>query len=285
MISTGQKTQKSKRLKKSDFKHRLFIESYGVEIRLVSNRAEAIEAARIILQKYLPDCFTETAETETAHQFRLVWNESEKDTLYKNGESVFTRVSREKSLEYVGSEIRRTIAEFAVGRVFIHAGVVGWKGKVILIPGMSFSGKTSLTAALVKRGAVYYSDEYAILDEDGFVYPFPKTLSIRRDGDRFTQTEYSVEALGGKAAAEKNRLGMVFISRYKPNASWKPQILTPAKGILEIIKHTVSIRTNPSYVLKVLTKAIENAGIVKSNRGDVSKFAGLILDFYEENYL
>src|SRR4051795_2847365 len=31
-------------------------------------------------------------------------------------------------------------------RVFIHAGVVGWNGGAILIPGASFSGKTRLVA-------------------------------------------------------------------------------------------------------------------------------------------
>jgi uridine kinase len=41
----------------------------------------------------------------------------------------------------------------------------------IAIPGRSFSGKTSLVTALVRAGAVYYSDEFAVIDRDGLVRP------------------------------------------------------------------------------------------------------------------
>ena len=59
-------------------------------------------------------------------------------------------------------------------RVFVHAGVVGWKGHAIVIPGRSRSGKTTLVAELVKAGAEYYSDEFAVLDAEGRVHPFPE---------------------------------------------------------------------------------------------------------------
>jgi hypothetical protein len=279
--SAVQKAHTARRVKKSDFRHHLFIESYGVRIRIDCNTPDGIEDVRQTLSAYLPDCFREIAETEAEHCFTLVRNRNGKDSFYKNGEKVFTGVVRETALETAGSEIRRTIAEFAVGRVFIHAGAVGWKGRAILIPGKSFSGKTSLTAALVKRGALYYSDEYAILDEDGFVHPFPKTLSVRGEIDDYTQVEYPVETLGGRAATEKNRVAMVLITEYKPKAKWNPQILSSAQGTMEIIKNTIPIRANPNFVLKVLNLIAREAIIVKSNRGDVSKFADLILDFFE----
>jgi hypothetical protein len=50
---------------------------------------------------------------------------------------------------------------------------------------------------------------------------------------------------------------------------------------MEIIKNTIPIRANPNFVLKVLNLIAREAIIVKSNRGDVSKFADLILDFFE----
>src|SRR6201989_340392 len=59
------------------------------------------------------------------------------------------------------SDLRLYVAERARRRVFVHAGAVGWRGRAILIPGRSFSGKTTLVAELVKAGAKYYSDEYA----------------------------------------------------------------------------------------------------------------------------
>jgi hypothetical protein len=278
---TAARNPNSARVKKSDFTHHLFIESYGVKIRITTNKAEAVGAVRKILDTCLPDCYTETAPGETDHDFCLRWNPSGIDSFYKNGTKLYGSEKREMLLENLGSEVRRTVAEFAVGRVFIHSGVVSWKGKAIIIPAKSMGGKTSLTAALVKRGALYYSDEYAILDETGCVHPFPKTLSVRGIIDKYKQVERPVEFFGGKAATDKAPVGMFLLTSYKPHARWTPEILSPARGILEILKHTVPIRTDPAYVLGVLKQAASRALIVKSNRGDVSKSVEAILDFFE----
>ena len=57
--------------------------------------------------------------------------------------------------------------------VFLHAGVVGWGGRALLLPGRSFAGKSTLVEALVRAGAIYYSDEYAVLDLQGGSTPSP----------------------------------------------------------------------------------------------------------------
>ena len=51
--------------------------------------------------------------------------------------------------------------------------MVGCGGGALLLPGGSFTGKTTLVGALVRAGAVYYSDQYALLDEDGLIHPYP----------------------------------------------------------------------------------------------------------------
>ena len=280
---TKDKAQTASRLRKGDFKYQFYLESFGVKIGISSNAPEAIEAVKKALAIYLPACFTEIEKTATEHHFMFVWNKNEKDSLLKNGEKIFHRERRETSVESAASRIRLTIAEFAVDRVFIHAGVVGWKGKAIVIPGRSFQGKTTLTAALMKRGAVYYSDEYAILDADGFLHPFPKMLSLRGVIDERRQVDYPVEKLGGVAGTEKTRVGVVLITEYKENARWNPKILSPANGIIETLQHSVAIRQNPQFTLQVLNKIAGDAMFVKSKRGDVSKSADSILKFIDEN--
>lgn len=275
----GRNSRIKRRFSKSEFRHHLFIESYGVKICITFNIAEELEDARKIIAENLSNYFREIEATNVEHQFTLVRNRTGKDSLYKNGEKLLTGTNRKTLFDYLGSKIRITVAEFAVGRVFVHAGVVGWKGKAIMIPGKSFSGKTTLVAALVKRGALYYSDEYAVLDEEGYVRPFPKPLSIRGEIDDYKQVEYSVEELGGKAATEKNRVGLVLITEYKPNTKWIPQILTHGRGIMEIIKNTVPVRHNPEFTLNVSNQIAANSLIIKSKRGDTSKSIELIIDF------
>src|SRR5258708_16040074 len=74
-------------------------------------------------------------------------------------------------LEAFESHVQLTVAEHAPRRIFVHAGVVGWKDRAILIPGLSQSGKTTLVDQLIRAGATYYSDEYAVLDERGRDHP------------------------------------------------------------------------------------------------------------------
>ncbi len=70
---------------------------------------------------------------------------------------------------------------------------------------MSFSGKTTLVRALVDAGAVYYSDEFAALDETGRVIPYARRLTFV--APTRAQTIYSVEQLGGVAGVEPLRVG------------------------------------------------------------------------------
>src|SRR4051794_10841773 len=44
----------------------------------------------------------------------------------------------DEALDTLESEIQIHVAEHARNRVFLHAGVVGWKGKALVLPGRSF---------------------------------------------------------------------------------------------------------------------------------------------------
>ena len=84
----------------------------------------------------------------------------------------------ELALKVFELDLQLLVADNARRRIFVHAGVVGWKNQAVVIPGMSFSGKTTLVTKLIQAGAKYYSDEYAVIDEHGLVHPFPRPLGI-----------------------------------------------------------------------------------------------------------
>src|SRR3954463_11769902 len=120
-------------------------------------------------------------------------------------------------LDALEVDARHTVSVLSTQRVFVHAGVVGWGGGAIVIPGDSFSGKTSLVAALVRRGATYYSDEYAPLDRSGRVHPFAKPLSIR--GDR----KHSAEELGGATGRRPLTVRAIVQAPFREGAQWRPR--------------------------------------------------------------
>jgi len=66
------------------------------------------------------------------------------------------------------------VALHAPSKLFVHAAAVAWQGSVIVVPGRTCTGKSTLAAALVRAGAAYYSDEFAVIDEAGLVHPFAR---------------------------------------------------------------------------------------------------------------
>src|SRR5207249_290373 len=104
--------------------------------------------------------------------------------LYGNLERLARTHDYDELLQAFASDIERYIAEAARRKLFVHAGVVGWRGRAILIPNKTFTGKTTLVAEFVRAGATYYSDEFAVLDGQGRVHPFPRPLSLRANGGK-----------------------------------------------------------------------------------------------------
>jgi hypothetical protein len=266
---------------KSVLLHDASFESLGIRVRIQCNRSETIGEIKEALKRALPGYFSFVESSETDHNFIIESDEHEQYFLTLNNKEILCRRTKSEVLSGFETLVRLKVAEFAEERVFIHAGVVSLGEKALIIPGNSFSGKTSLVAALIKRGALYYSDEYAVLDGEGLVHPFPKTLSIRGEVDWYTQKEYSVESLGGKAGENKIPVGMVLLTVYQPDARWKPKMLSVGEGVLEILPHVLPIRNKPEFCLKVLKQMAKRAIIVKTSRSDVTKSADLILDLFK----
>ena len=58
-LAAAGKALESRRIKKTDFNHHLFIESYGVKIGIASNQPEAIERVRKTIEENFPGCVAE----------------------------------------------------------------------------------------------------------------------------------------------------------------------------------------------------------------------------------
>jgi len=160
--------------------------------------------------------------------------------------------------------------------LFVHAGVVGWQGRAIIIPGRSLTGKTTLVKALVEAGATYYSDEFAVLDKEGRVHPYPLPLSIRgKDGQPARKTP--VESLGGQTGVEPLPVGLVVVTHYQPRARWRPQTLSPAQAMLALMDNTVAARREPAYSMPVLREVAMAARVVQSKRGEAKRVAPALL--------
>jgi hypothetical protein len=138
-----------------------------------------------------------------------------------------------------------------------------------------------LTAELVKIGALYYSDEYAVLDEKARVHPFLKDLSLRGIKNDYDQVDHPVQELGGKAGKRPIPVGMVVITDYKKGARWNPRVLNSGQGVMALIDNTVPIRRDPHFALPILSRVGSNALIIKSKRGEAGEAAPRILELLD----
>jgi len=70
----------------------------------------------------------------------------------------------------------RTIDALYPEFLSLHASTVAKNGSCITCAGKSGSGKSSLCTAALLRGANYYTDEYTLLDAQGYITAFPRPL-------------------------------------------------------------------------------------------------------------
>lgn len=261
--------------------NKLYFEGFGVKIGVETDSQIDLENFAEKFKVGLAANFKTIERAEVEYLFEIKINSEYYFELIKNGEKFHTTKAAEFILEHLETQVRITIAEFADEKVFIHAGVIGWKGKALVLPGKSFFGKTTLVAALIKKGAQYLSDEYAVLDGEGFAHPFPKMLSMRGIINDFRQVDMRVEEIGGAASLKKLPVGMFLFTEYVSGAKWRPVQLRVGEGMMELIPHTIPIQSRPEFTLNVLKKILNRAIISKTQRGEAEVFAEIILDYFE----
>lgn len=263
----------------------LSFRAYGVRVGVRVNRAEALDYVR----DYLPPDWKPSTSPVVDRLYSLVvgGNDSRRpnvrrfNLVYGDAGRLERSVELESVLRSLESDMQHFVAEAAPRRVFVHAGVVAWRGRAVLIPGRSFSGKTTLVAELVKAGAVYYSDEYAVLDSNGRAHPYARPLSIRQTESPNSERRH-VESLGGSRGAQPLSVGLVVVTEYRPGARWRPRRLSAGQGALALLNNTISIQRNPEAALPVLKRVASQARIIKGARGEAKGVVDFILKSLSE---
>jgi hypothetical protein len=256
--------------------------SFGLRIGVRANDQAAFQRAL----RYLPPTWKVGKNSEVDYLYSLYSGgpHPHRQThrfglLYKGSSRLVRTLDQDELYEIFARDLRLTVAEFARRRIFIHAGVVGWRGRAILVPGSSYSGKTTLVAELVKAGAAYYSDEYAVLDEKGRVHPFSKPLSIREPNQGGRQTDYPVETFAGRKGVKPLPVGLVLLTEYNRASSWKPRPVSPGKAVLALMAHTVTARNRPEATLETLRQVVSGATVLRGRRGEAMELVKAASDY------
>ena len=260
----------------------LGVKSFGVVVGISSNSDEILGKLRVEVRRSLTEYFEVFENFDPNKAFRTITvNRSELGwAFFLDGELVAEADSESVLLKYFNSTLRIIVAEWADSHVFVHAGVVRIGDAIVVLPGDSHFGKTTLVSELIKLGAVYYSDEYAVIDEKGFVWPYARALSLR-SADGKIEKDVEASELGAVNGSEPAPATHIVFTEFREGATWEAESLTRGKGILEIVKYTIPFNRNSGYCLDVLAKALENAVILKGLRGEADIFAKTLTSFCE----
>jgi hypothetical protein len=190
------------------------------------------------------------------------------------------RVTRTLEKSELFADVERYLEQSVIvgvpDKLFLHAGVVGWRGHAILLPAPSHGGKTTLVAALVRAGATYYSDEYAVLDARGRVHPYPRPLRLRVDGDVVVE-DVPAAKLGGRIGAHPLPVSLIALLAYRPRAEWRAVPVAPGRAMLDLLGHAPAARLAPEMAIGILRPAVERALVIKGTRGDTADSVSALL--------
>lgn len=241
----------------------LAFESFGVSCQIALGEPELEPLVRQILPPgYQP---RRPSGTDAMFGIRRAVDDSYEVTI--NGRQWIEHGTLEIALNLLDAQLRVHIAVNTTDWIFVHAGVVAHGRQALLIPGGSFSGKTTLVGALVEAGATYYSDEYAVVDAEGRVHPYPRRLSFRDVGDRH------VSELGGVAGEESADVATVVLTRYQPGAEWRPERCSLGRGLVVLMANTVPAVHRPKESLTALRRALAGSIVLQSDRGEARPVA------------
>jgi len=242
-------------------------ESFGLVAELTSDDSDLLHAALAML----PPGWR-AVDGQPSVRFGL-WTDG---LITVDGAQADRAPQRWVSLLKLGAIVRHHLATEAPALTFVHAGVVDAGGCGIVIPGRSYTGKSTLVAELVRLGATYVSDEYAVLDPSGLVQPFAKPLSIRTG--RHDPLGQLVPAPQALVADHPVRAGLIVLTSYASGAQWRPSVRSRAEGAFALLQNTVSARLRPGSALSATSRLARAAVFLVGQRGEAPETARALLE-------
>ncbi len=151
---------------------------------------------------------------------------------------------------------------------FVHAAVVVWRGRALVLPGLSRAGKSTLALALLLEGARYLSDELLCFTRTGRAEPLPRALKIRDEcvayfpelHGRFVGSGEGrflpFEALPGDVLAEPAPIGTIVVPRWSRDAGDRPVPISRGEALLALAAASLNFGAHREQSLDWLTTLV-----------------------------
>lgn len=150
----------------------------------------------------------------------------------------------------------------------VHAGAVLIEGRVVLLPGSTHAGKSSLVAEFLRHGATYYSDEYALIDECGLVHSYPRPLLLRSEG--VLQSLVLPSELNSAFAVAPAPVGWILALEFAPDNAWDIREISQAEAAMLLLRNTPHEMAQSPEMVDFFFRVVAEAACYEGSRGDAA---------------
>ena len=257
----------------------VFIDAPGFSLSVTGDCPETLETVRRYLLPWLPRRSAQGGSADV--RVSLTRNAAPGRFEVRLNDRV---IGENESLPYLLNLIQQSADDCMIRNLdhqaVVHAGVVTYHGRAIVLPGSSGSGKTRMVQELLGRGAEYSSDEYAILDMRGNVHPYPRALMIRKDGDE--QHPLLASELNARVRTRPAPVALFLFLRYDAGAAGLDAVrLDRSDALIRLLQNSPQILEENPAVLEPLKAAVSRADSFAGVRGESGSAAAEILRLIE----
>jgi len=239
----------------------------------------------------LGDCLSEP--TSARHRINIEVDEHDHFAITSDGRPPVVGLTRGDLPTFLLEEALHALIVELDTAVALHAGAVARNGKVLLLPGATGSGKSSLVAWLIDRGFEYLTDELALLvDGKTGIVALPRALVVKPGA---YQAVHALEAFqrtrsiaagqhfvmrppaSRPGAAERPApCGLIVFPRFEPGADLRLEGLSAGAAAVRLVSCNLNARNLPGLGIKALSELARSAPAVSLQYGNFDQLPGTI---------
>ena len=276
----------------------------GVGIELVSDDPTIVEVIEASYGIFRPDA---GATANPAAAVRLSIERTASGWLVAGGmnDPVTCRsadIAAVATLDRLVDAVQRGL--HARGLIAIHSASIATPGGVLVIAGASGQGKSTLALGLAHRGFGLLSDELAIIDRDGSVLPYARSVHVRpatldlipalaflRDRPRLTLgggSEWAVtpaelrDRWGGTPPTAGPLAAILLLDGVPGSADPSIAVISPAIGSLELVRSSWAASIEFGTTLARLAAATSSVPCARLRSGPLERTLDVVTDWLTE---
>ena len=257
------------------------LSAFGAVVEIISPDREIFEQCAATLPGYW--LRTRDGQADVCFGIEAPHHEPERERHFlfrENGDLLGGPITETQVRQRLARRMDYYLGAYARDCAFLHAGIVCHEGRAILLPGISHAGKSTLTAALVRAGAQYVSDDIAVIDRAGRAYFLSRAINLREDvADALDLPSAHMENLH-EGTVPVNAIMLLNYRKNKAVLDMRP--LSKGETILRLIANSMNGRHEPETVIRCCTAAVSQAICCEGVRGEAETVAPLILSFVND---